>query len=70
MRLYDLATVVWVVVFGARYLVQNHFYDTDSTGWLAAARIAMGWPLTAVALLVTVWAVRRAGHMPVSSATE
>ncbi|MBF6451623.1 DUF3159 domain-containing protein [Nocardia elegans] len=70
MRLYDLATVVWVIVFGARYLVQNHFYDTDSTGWLAAARIAMGWPLTAVALLVTVWAVRRAGHMPVSSATE
>ncbi len=70
MRLYDLATVVWVVVFGARYLVQNHFYDTGSTGWLAAARIAMGWPLTAVALLVTVWAVRRAGHMPVSSAAE
>lgn len=70
MRLYDLATVVWVVVFGARYLVQNHFYDTDSTGWLAAARIAMGWPLTAVALLVTVWAVRRAGHMPVSSSSD
>ncbi|MEV5651733.1 DUF3159 domain-containing protein [Nocardia sp. NPDC052254] len=70
MRLYDLATVVWVVVFVARYLVQNHFYDTDSTGWLAAARIGMGWPLTAVALLVTVWAVRRAGHMPASSTAD
>ncbi|WP_280439799.1 DUF3159 domain-containing protein, partial [Nocardia cyriacigeorgica] len=34
------------------------------TGWLAFARIAMGWPLTAVALTVTVWAVRRAGHLP------
>lgn len=66
-RLYDVATVAWVLVFGARYLVQNHLYDTDSTGWLAAARIAMGWPLTAVALVVTVWAVRRAGHLPAGS---
>lgn len=63
-RLYDLATATWVLVFGARYLVQNHFYDNDDTGWLAFARIAMGWPLTAVALVATVWAVRRAGHLP------
>lgn len=62
MRCYDLATVVWVVVFGARYLVQSHFYAVGSTGWLAVTRIAMGWPLTAVALLFTVWVVRRAGH--------
>ncbi|MBF6348728.1 MULTISPECIES: DUF3159 domain-containing protein [Nocardia] len=67
-RLYDLATAAWVLVFGARYLVQHHLYAADSTGWLAAARIAMGWPLTALALVVTVWAVRRAGHLPVSSA--
>ncbi|NQE93190.1 DUF3159 domain-containing protein [Nocardia terpenica] len=70
LRLYDLATVVWVVVFGARFLVQQHFYESDSTGLLAIARIAMGWPLTAVALLVTVWAVRRAGHLPASSARD
>lgn len=63
-RLYDLATATWVVVFGARYLVQSQLYDTDRTGWLAFARIAMGWPLTAVALGVTIWAVRRAGHLP------
>ncbi|WP_405177242.1 DUF3159 domain-containing protein [Nocardia sp. NBC_01377] len=63
-RLYDIATAAWVLVFGARYLVQSSLYDTDHTGWLAFARIAMGWPLTAVALTVTVWAVRRAGHMP------
>ncbi|WP_228002037.1 DUF3159 domain-containing protein [Nocardia australiensis] len=67
-RLYDLATTTWVLVFGARYLVQSQLYDTDHTGWLAAARIAMGWPLTAVALAVTVWAVRRAGHMPAPKA--
>ncbi|RDI64669.1 DUF3159 domain-containing protein [Nocardia pseudobrasiliensis] len=70
LRLYDLATAVWVVVFGARYLVQHHFYDTDSTGLLAVARIAMGWPLTAVALLVTVWAVRKAGHLPAGSTRD
>ena len=63
-RLYDLATTSWLLVFGARYLVQSQLYDTDRTGWLAVARIAMGWPLTAVALAVTVWAVRRAGHLP------
>ncbi|MFF0487953.1 DUF3159 domain-containing protein [Nocardia sp. NPDC004068] len=68
MRLYDIATAVWVVVFGARYLVQHHLYDADSTGLLAVARIAMGWPLTAVALLITVWAVRKAGHLPVARA--
>ncbi|MGX1772728.1 DUF3159 domain-containing protein [Nocardia brasiliensis] len=64
-RLYYLATTTWVVVFAARYLVQSQLYDTDRTGWLAVARIGMGWPLTAVALVVTVWAVRRAGHLPV-----
>ncbi len=65
LRLYDLATLVWVLVFGARYLVQSHFYNDNSTGLLAVTRIVMGWPLTALALLVTVWAVRRAGHAPV-----
>ncbi|MGA9872860.1 MAG: DUF3159 domain-containing protein, partial [Rhodococcus sp. (in: high G+C Gram-positive bacteria)] len=57
---YDIATVAWAVVFAARYLVQSQLYDADETGWLAAARIGMGWPLTGVALLVTFWAVRRA----------
>lgn len=69
-KLYDLATVVWVVVFGARYLVQSQLYDTDHTTWLAVARIGMGWPLTAVALVVTVWAVRRAGHLPAEKADK
>ncbi|MEU7629309.1 DUF3159 domain-containing protein [Nocardia sp. NPDC049220] len=68
-RLYDLATATWIIVFGARYLVQSQLYDTDRTGWLAFARIAMGWPLTAVALAVTIWAVRRAGHLPAKTVT-
>ena len=60
LRAYDLATACWAVVFGARYLTQSALYDSDHTGWLAAARIGMGWPLTALAAVVTVYLVRRA----------
>lgn len=59
-RYYDLATIVWAVVFGARFVVQHWLYLQNMVGWLGFARIAMGWPLTALAALVTVWAVRRA----------
>lgn len=60
MRGYDLATLAWVVVFAAKFVVQQWLYASDQTGWLAVARIAMGYPLTGLALLVTVWAIRRA----------
>ncbi|MER7012994.1 DUF3159 domain-containing protein [Saccharopolyspora sp. NPDC000359] len=60
LRGYDLATLAWVAVFAAKYVVQQWLYDADQTGWLAFARIAMGYPLTALALVVTVWAIRRA----------
>ena len=59
-RDYDVATAVWVLVFGARFVVQEWLYQTNQVGWLGVARIAMGWPLTAVAALVTIWAVRKA----------
>lgn len=59
-RAYDIATLVWVAVFAARYLVQSGLYDDDRVGWLGVARIAMGYPLAAVALVVCIWAVRRA----------
>jgi hypothetical protein len=57
---FDIATITWVLVFAARFVVQRHLYDLDETGWLAAARIAMGWPLTAVAALATYLAIRSA----------
>lgn len=57
---FDVATLTWVLVFGARFLVQHHLYDADQTGWLGVARIAMGWPLTAMAALVTYLAIRAA----------
>ncbi|WP_192860435.1 DUF3159 domain-containing protein [Mycobacterium sp. MS1601] len=59
-RIFDLATLAWVVVFASRFIVQNHLYDADQTGWLGVARIAMGWPLTAVAALVTYLAIKAA----------
>ncbi|MGH3437248.1 MAG: DUF3159 domain-containing protein [Sciscionella sp.] len=59
-RYYDIATVVWVLVFGARFVVQQWLYNTDQVGWLGVARIGMGWPLAGVAALVTIWAMRKA----------
>jgi hypothetical protein len=57
---FDLATLTWVLVFGARFVVQHHLYDADQTGWLGVARIAMGWPLAALGALVTYLAIRAA----------
>jgi hypothetical protein len=57
---FDLATMTWVVVFASRFLVQQHLYELNQTGWLGVARIAMGWPLTALAALVTYFAIRAA----------
>ncbi|RPA19604.1 DUF3159 domain-containing protein [Gordonia sp. OPL2] len=57
---YDIATAFWALVFAARYITQSELYDHGSTGWLAVARIGMGWPLTALAVLATIVLVRRA----------
>jgi Protein of unknown function (DUF3159) len=57
---FDIATLTWVLVFTARFVVQHWLYDTNHTSWLAVARIAMGWPLTAVAALVTYVAIKAA----------
>ncbi|WP_084705959.1 DUF3159 domain-containing protein [Prauserella rugosa] len=59
LRGYDIATLALAAVFAARFVVQRWLYDEDYTGWLAFAKIAMGYPLWGLALLVVVWAVRR-----------
>lgn len=56
---YDIATLALAAVFAARFVVQHYLYAEDLTGWLAGAKIGMGYPLYALALLVVVWAVRR-----------
>jgi hypothetical protein len=62
-RGYDVATLIWVLVFVARFVVQRWLYDNDETTALGIARLAMGLPLTVVATAVTVWAARRAGRL-------
>lgn len=57
---FDIATCAWALVFTARFVVQRHLYDADDVGMLGVARIAMGWPLTGVAALVTLLAIRAA----------
>lgn len=59
-RPFTWATVAWAVVFFARFVVQQWLYGQDDVPLLGVARILMGLPLTAVVVLVTVWAVRTA----------
>lgn len=55
---YNVATVVLALIFGARFVVQQYLYEADEVGSLGFAKIAMGYPLLAVGLLVAAWAAR------------
>ncbi len=57
---FDVATLTWMLVFAARFVVQRLLYVANHTGWLVVARISMGWPLAAVAALVTFLAIKAA----------
>jgi hypothetical protein len=59
---YAVATLALAAVFASRFVVQEWLYTQDSVGWLAFARIAMGYPLFGMALLVVIWAVRRSNR--------
>jgi hypothetical protein len=60
LRAYSWASLLWALVFAARVVVQGLLYRYDQETWLGVARLAMGYPLVGVALLGTIWAVRRA----------
>lgn len=62
-RAYAWATLGWAIVFISRFVVQNSFYNADETNALAIARILMGWPLTGVVTVLTIWMVRRANRL-------
>jgi hypothetical protein len=64
LRAYTYASLLWTAVFAARLMVQGWLYNADEETWLGVARLAMGYPLVGVALLGTVWAVRRARRAP------
>lgn len=57
---FDIVTAVMAAVSWSRFLVQNHLYDSDQAELLAAARLAMGWPLFLVTTTLMVLAVRYA----------
>ena len=57
---YTLATTAAALVFLARGVVQLALFDHNATGWLAVARIAMGYPLYIAAIGFAFWVVRRA----------
>jgi hypothetical protein len=57
---YTLATAGAALVFLARGVVQLTLFQHNATGWLAVARIAMGYPLYVAAIGFAFWVVRRA----------
>jgi len=67
-RRYDYATAVWVLVFAARFAVQNQLYDANKVGWLATARLLMGYPLYFLAIGATVLIVGSANGMSLPTA--
>ena len=48
------------MVFLARFVIQNGIYNAGETTALGITRILMGWPLTGIVTILTVWMVRRA----------
>jgi hypothetical protein len=60
LRAYALATLAAGAVFLARAIVQLSLFRDNDTGWLAVARIAMGYPLYIAAVGFAFWVVRRA----------
>jgi hypothetical protein len=59
---YALATLAGGMVFLARGVVQLALFRHNATGWLAVARIAMGYPLYIAAIGFAFWIVQRARH--------
>lgn len=59
-RVLTLASVGWALVYAARYSTTAFLYRADETELLALTKLALGWPVTALAALATVAAVRRA----------
>jgi hypothetical protein len=66
-RAFSFATIGWAMVFATRAGVQAFLYGEDRPGLLAAGKLLLGWPLTIVALVLTLAYIRpvitdRTGH--------
>jgi type II secretory pathway pseudopilin PulG len=62
LRAYSIATAIGAALFLSRGIVQATLYHDNATGWLAFARVAMGYPLYIAAVGAGYWVVRRARH--------
>ena len=58
-RLFALATLGWSAVYGLRVAATSYLYRTDEPELLALAKLLLGWPLTALAVVLTLAALRR-----------
>jgi hypothetical protein len=58
-RAFVVATLGWSALYASRVVVQAVLYQADRPGIMAASKIFMGWPLTILAVLVTLAYVRR-----------
>lgn len=62
LRAYSIATLIGTALFLSRGIVQATLYRDNATGWLAFARVAMGYPLYIAAVAAGYWVVRRVRH--------
>jgi hypothetical protein len=65
-RVFAGLTLGWSLVYALRAGVGGALYGADEAALLAVAKIALGWPLTIAAALLTLAVLRRAGrqHRP------
>ena len=64
-RAYAEVTVLWAAMFGLRLIVQGLLYVADEPGWLAAAKLGLGYPLYIPVLAATpLWVKRRTAGLP------
>ena len=59
MRAYTWLTLLWAAVYLLRIAVQGSLYLANEVTLLGTTKLFMGWPLTALEALLTVYVVRR-----------
>jgi hypothetical protein len=59
LRAYTWLTLLWTLTFVARVVVQGPLYQANAVGWLGTTSLLLGLPVTAVALVITLWVVAR-----------
>ncbi|MDP9117756.1 MAG: DUF3159 domain-containing protein [Actinomycetota bacterium] len=70
LRGYTYATLIGTALFASRAIVQFTLFRRNATGWLAFARIAMGFPLYLAAVAAGFWVVTRARRRYQEGLTE